>query len=67
MSLPPNQINQGTKPMCVGYNVIAIHLDRKRGLTDYDLMVSNKVLRISSEKQKTKVTLCGIKQLEAAQ
>jgi hypothetical protein len=30
-------------------------------------MATNKALRVRSEQQKTKVTPCGIKQLEAAQ
>ena len=60
-------INSGIKPKHVRYNAIVIHLDHKRGYKDPELMATNKALRVRSEQQKTKVTPCGIKQLEAAQ
>lgn len=58
-------INSGIKPRHVRYNAIVIHLDHKRGYRDPERMAANKALRVRSEKQKIKVTPCGIKQLEA--
>jgi glycosyltransferase involved in cell wall biosynthesis len=60
-------VNSGIKPKHVRYNAIVIHLDHKRGYKDPELMATNKALRVNSKQQKTKVTPCGIKQLEAAQ
>ncbi|MBZ2170172.1 glycosyltransferase family 2 protein [Marinobacter sp. F4216] len=60
-------INSGIKPKHVRYNAIVIHLDHKRGYKDPELVAANKALRVGSEKEKTKVTPCGIKQLEASE
>ena len=56
-------VNSGIKPKHVRYNAIVIHLDHKRGYKDPELVSENKALRVNSEKEKIKVTPCGIKQL----
>lgn len=60
-------INSGVKPKHVRYNAIVIHLDHKRGYKDPELVATNKALRVRSEKEKLKVTPCGISQLEVSQ
>ena len=60
-------VNSGIKPKHVRYNAITIHLDHKRGYKDPELVTANKALRLKSEREKLKVTPCGISQLEARQ
>ncbi len=60
-------VNSGVKPKHVRYNAIVIHLDHKRGYKNPELVSTNKALRVNSEKQNSKWTPCGIRQLEETQ